>query len=255
MANQTRLIIQTDSRKKSDVNTFRAAALTLAKIYKAKYAKQNDTIKVVFVSNGLEIANAINSVQAGKIITLDIISHGNQGGIHISRNLLSPVKSGFIQRQAHVALRKYSDRPQTMGDAEYIEESMHGLYSDYFSKVGVSYYYNQTYDGSPNVASLSDIKFDRFADGAVVEFHGCRTAEIVPILNSYMKDNFAKNFSDSLKNKGIVIGHLTNAAPDKNPNGNINDYRYGLVRVYKSGDLIKDKVERATLKFLNSSSP
>jgi len=70
-----------------------------------------------------------------------------------------------------------------------------------------------------------------------------------------MKDNFAKNFSDSLKNRGIVIGHLTNAAPDKNPNGNINDYRYGSVRVYKNGNLLKDKVERTTLKFLNSSSP
>ncbi len=161
----------------------------------------------------------------------------------------------FLQKRAHVAIRKYSDRPQTTEDAEYIEESMHGLYSDYFSKLGVSSYYNQTYDHSPNIAILSDIKFNRFADGAVVEFHGCRTAELVPILNFYMKDNFEKNFSDALKNKGIVIGHLTNAAPDKNPNGNINDYRYGLVRVYKNGNLVKDKVERSTLKFPNSSSP
>ncbi len=255
MTNSTRLIIHTDSRKLPDVNTFRAAAASLAKAYKARYANKKDNIKLVFVKSGVDIANAINSIQAGKIITLDIVSHGNQGGIHISRNLSPPIKSGIIQKRAHVEIRKYSDRPQTVEDAEYIEESMHGLYSDYFSKVGVSYYYNQTFDRSADIANLSDIKFDRFADSAVVEFHGCRTAEIVPILNSFIKDNFAKNFSDSLKNRGIVIGHITNTAPDKNPNGNKDDYRYGLVRVYKNGDLIKDKVERSKLKFPNSSSP
>lgn len=131
---------------------------------------------------------------------------------------------------------------------------MHGLYSDYFSKLGVSYYYNQTYANSPFPAYLDEIEFDRFANGSVVEFHGCRTAEVIPILNDYVKDNFAKNFSDQLEDKGIVIGHITNAAPDKNPSRKRN-YRYGKVRVYKDGDLIKDAVERYGLKFPNSSTP
>lgn len=191
----------------------------------------------------------------GNLISLDIISHGNQGGVHISRDLPRPVKADFLKRNAHVMIRRSSDRPQTEADAEYMEESMHGLYSDYASKLGVSYYYNQTLSSSADIATLSDIKFDVFVDNTSVEFHGCRTAEIVPILNTYLKDNFAKNFSDNLSKNAVVIGHITNSAPNKNPNGNTNDYRYGRVRVYKGGSLIKDNVERSNLTFPNSSTP
>lgn len=255
MNGQVRLIIYTDSRKKPDINTFKAAANTLAQCYKQLYAKQGDVTKVVFVKTGIEITNEINKINFGKLITLDIVSHGNQGGIHISRDLLKPIESGFIQKMAHVFIRRHSNKPQSDVDAKYIEESMHGLYSDYLSKVGVSYYYNQTFDKSPNIAYLKTINFKVFAKDAVVEFHGCRTGEIVPVLNTYIKDNFAKNFSDFLGSKGVVIGHITNSAPDKNPNKKVNDYRYGKVRVYKNGNLIKDTVERYGLKFPNSSTP
>lgn len=253
MTGLTRLILHTDSIKTSDVNTFKNAAITLAGIYKAKYP--GDTIKVEFVRNGKDIVKYINNVGVGKLTTLDIISHGNQGGIHIARKLSKPEKSGFIQRNAHVMIRKHSDRPQTDADAEYMEESMHGLYSDQISKLGVAYYYNQTYEKSADSSYLKEIDFSKFSANSVVEFHGCRTGEIVPILNTWIKDNFAKNFSDSLGDKGIVIGHITNSSPDKNPNGNVNDYRYGKVRVYKNGSTIKDGVERWGLKFENSSTP
>lgn len=132
---------------------------------------------------------------------------------------------------------------------------MHGLYSDYMSKLGVSYFYNQTFEGSPNIAILDEIDFGVFAENSVVEFHGCRAGEIIPVLNTYLKDNFAKNFSDRLRKKSTVIGHLTNSVPNKNPNGNSNDCRYGCVRVYKNGTLIKDGVERWGLKTPNSSTP
>ena len=123
------------------------------------------------------------------------------------------------------------------------------------SKVGVAYYYNQTYEKSADISYLKEIDFSKFTPSSIIEFHGCRTGEIVPVLNTWVKDNFAKNFSDSLGDKGIVIGHITNSSPDKNPNGNINDYRYGKVRVYKNGSVIKDDVERWGLKFENSSTP
>ncbi len=249
------LIIHTDSRKKSDVYTFRNAANTLAKIYRRKYLSTGNVVKVIFVKNGKEIVDAINSTSANKLATLDIISHGNQGGIHISRDLPKPIKSDFIKRNMHYQIRKNSDRPQTEKDAEYMEESMHGLYSDDISKLGVSYYYNQTYGSSHFIATLDAVDFKVFSDESVVEFHGCRTAEIVPVLNTILKDNFAAKFSGKLGNKGTVIGHVTNTAPNKNPNGNVNDYRYGKVRVYKKGELIKDRVERRGLKIPNSSTP
>jgi hypothetical protein len=138
----------------------------------------------------------INTIGVGKLVSLDIVSHGNQGGIHISRKLIKPVKSGFVQRNAHFHMRRHSDNPQTEVDVEYIEESMHGLYSCILSRQGVAYYYNQTYEKSADIAFLKEIKFDRFADNSVVEFHGCRTAEIIPVFNSWLKDNFAKDFSE-----------------------------------------------------------
>lgn len=250
-----RLIIHTDSRKQSDVNTFKAAAIAIKKSYQLKYSTNQHEIKLIFVKNGKEITTTINSVGKGKLVSLDIISHGNQGGIHISRDIPKPVKSDIIKRNAHVMIRRNSDRPQSMEDAEYMEESMHGLYSDYASKIGVSYYYNQIVADSTDIATLSNIKFEVFSDAAVVEFHGCRTAEIVPVLNTYLKDNFAKNFSDNLNKSAVVIGHITNSAPNKNPNGNSNDYRYGKVRIYKNGKLVKDNVERSKLNFQNSSTP
>ena len=251
----TRLILHTDSRKQSDINTFRNAAITLAKTYKIKYPKQAYIVKVIFVKNGKEIVDAINAVGRNNLVSLDIVSHGNQGGIHISRNLKPPEKAGLIKQNVHFQIRKESDNPQTMSDAEYMEESMHGLYTDKVSRLGVSYYYNQTYDSSPFIATLDDIKFDVFSENAVIEFHGCRTAEIIPILNTWLKDNFAAKFSSKLGKKGTVIGHITNTAPDKNPNGNVNDYRYGKVRIYKDGELLKDSIERWKYKLPNSSTP
>lgn len=249
----TRLIFNTDSIEIADANTFKDAAVTLSKVYRSKYTK--DSVKVKFVRSGQEIANEINKVGIGKLITLDIISHGNQGGIHIARKLMKPKKSSFIQKKAHVRIRMHSSRPQSEADAEYMEESIHGLYSDHLSKLGIAYFYNQSYEMSADIAYLNRIEFNRFSKNSVVEFHGCRTAEFIPLLNSLMKDNFAENFSERLGNKGIVIGHITNSAPDKNPNGNINDYRYGKVRVYKNGNMIKDSVERSGLRFQNSSTP
>jgi len=183
----TRLIIHTDSRKQSDINTFKSAALTLKKGYQVKSPSSKDIIKLVFVKTGKDITRAINVVGKGELISLDIISHGNQGGIHISRDLAKPVKAGFIEKNAHEIIRRNSDRPQTEADAEFKEESMHGLYSDSASKVGVSYYYNQVVTDSTDIATLNDIEFNVFADNAVVEFHGCRTAEVIPVLNTYLK--------------------------------------------------------------------
>ena len=222
-------------------------------VYKAKYPLH--TVKVIFVRSGKDIVKQINKNGVDKLISLDIISHGNQGGIHIARKLKQPEKSGILQRNIHVLLRRHSDHPQTEADAEYMEESIHGLYSGYSSELGVAYYYNQTYEKSTDIAFLKEIEFNRFTDKSVVEFHGCRTAEIIPALNSWIKDNFAEDFSEKLGNKGIVIGHVTSSSPNKNPNGNTNDYRYGKVRVCKNGKIIKNNVERWGLTFENSSTP
>lgn len=251
MAN--RLIIYTDSIATSDVNTFQAAALRLKKDYKTK--NPEDTVTLLFVKSGKDIVKAINGYSEGGLVSLDIVSHGNQGGIHIAKRLAKPVKSGFIQRRAHVSIRADSDRPQDESQAEYIEESMHGLYTDWTAKKGISYYYNQSFDDSSDTAYLGDIKFSSFSNNAFIEFHGCRTAEMIPGLNTYFKDNFAKQFSDNLSKEAVVVGHIFNSNPNKNPNGKSSDYRHGRVRAYKGGKLIHDGLDRRTLTFVNSSTP
>jgi hypothetical protein len=250
---ELRLIIHTASIAKSDVNTFSAAANQLKKDYFKTYPKSRIVLK--FVKSGREIVNCINAQPLKSLISLDIVSHGNQGGIHIARLLPKPVESGFIQAHAHVKIRSNTDKPQTSEDAKYIEESMHGLYTDWLAKKGVSYYYNQTFNSSTDVAYLSDIKFDRFKEEAFIEFHGCRTAENIPFLNTYMHDNFAKQFSDMLPKNCTVVGHITNSNPNKKPKGGSSDYRHGRVNVYKNSTRVQKEVERLSLKFANSSTP
>lgn len=248
-----RIILHTDSILKADVNTFESAALNLKKDYIGKY--KSDTVQAVFVKSGKEIAEYLNKQGRDSVISLDIVSHGNQGGIHIARKLESPVNSGFIQKRAHVRWRETSDNPQTEEDADMIEESMHGLYTNWRAKKGVSYYYNQTCEHSSDIALLEDIDFTVFKEGAFVEFHGCRTAEQIPTLNTVFQDNFAKQFSDMLPKMCVVVGHTTNSNPNKHPKKPVTDYRHGDIRAYKDGKMIHNVVQRSSLQFPNSSTP
>lgn len=247
----TRLIIYTDSISKSDVHTFKSAAIQLQKDYQRLGGKS----ELHFALSGKDIIEIINKQQNNSIISLDIVSHGNQGGIHIARQLTFPIDSGFIQKRAHVVIRSQTDKSQSEQQAEKIEESMHGFYTNWITQKGVSYYYNQSFDNSTDIRNLSDINFMKFTKKVFIEFHGCRTAEVIPIMNSYFKDNFAKEFSDYLSNEAIVVGHITNSNPNLNTNGKKSDYRHGKIRAYKGGRLIHDGVERRNLKFINSSTP
>lgn len=249
---KTRLIVHTDSIKTSDAHTFRAAAFTLEKDYNSIYP--NDLVKTVLIKSGHDLVSTINNEARDTIISLDVVSHGNQGGIHIARKLVHPVKSGVIQKSAHYKIRRYSDSPQSIEQADLIEQSMHGLYTDWFAKKGVSYYYNQTYANSTDTRYLSSIEFNRFSNEGFVEFHGCRTAEHIPGFNNYFKDNFAKQFSDKIQRGVTVIGHITNSNPNKTPTGKFSDYRHGRVNVYQDGSVLHKEALREALVFPNSST-
>ena len=247
-----RLIIHTDSINKSDVNTFTSAASTLEQEYKRLYA--TDALRRVFVKSGQDIVRAINGEPASSIASLDIVSHGNQSGVHIARRLAVPQKSGPAQRRLHQFFRQSSDSPQTEEQAEFCEESVHGLYTDWAALQGVEVYYNQVDGGRIDVAYLSDINYAQFQEGAHVEMHGCLTAEMIPGVN-HLKDNFAKQLSDNLPKRCTVVGHITKANPNKTPSSRISDYRHGAVRVYRDGKMIADGAERSREKFANSSTP
>lgn len=209
----------------------------------------------IFVRTGWDICRAINSQPPGSVASLDVVSHGNQAGIHIARKLAAPVKAGFIMERAHLRMRQDSDRPQSREDAEFCEESIHGLYTDWVALKSVSLYYNQIDGGRSDVALLSDIKYDRFSVGAHVELHGCLTAEMAPFINTYLKDNFAKQLSECLPKNCTVVGHTTRSNPNIDPSRRISDYRHGAIRVYRNGTILKENVDRARQVFPNSSTP
>jgi len=249
-----RLILHTDSIKQSDVHTFDAAARTLESEYRRLYVKDKDSVKRMLVKSGQEIVHAINAQATNAIVSLDVVSHGNQSGVHIARVLPKPVQAGIFQRHSHYLWRLTSDRPQAQSDAEYCEESIHGLYTDWSALQGVAIYYNQVDGGRADVAYLSDIDYSRFKEGAHLEFHGCLTAEMFPVFNHLLKDNFAKQLSDNLPRGCTVVGHINRSNPNRVPSSLISDYRHGAVRVYRDGRLIESG-DRAVMKFPNSSTP
>lgn len=253
-----------------DRNTFENAARVLERDYEQNYPQHS--VVVAGFMTGEHLVELINSNREGSIISLDVISHGNQSGIHVSESLEPPLESYWAKRNAHVIIRGKSEE-----EAEYMEESMMGLYSDKPGAIGVSYYYNQKLfkdestwgrlRGKINidhmndgVALLSEVESSRFSNNAFIEFHGCRVAENQPWLND-VRDNFAEQFAEHIGRGSTVIGHIDNNFPDKHP-VNANDYRQNKVRVYgnaawyRLGDASESEaVERWGLTFPNSSTP
>ena len=267
------ILFASQSIKPSDVHTFKNAAKTVADDYKKHYP--SDTVLLKGFSNGKELVRAISSQNDKSIYSLDVVSHGNQGGIHIAKKLSPPEKSPVAKAYYHHQLRGRNglnldpQYPQTKQDAEFMEESMHGLYTNNTVATWVSRYYNQKLikkqgilsdEYMEGIATIGEIPFSRFVSGAFVEFHGCRAAEKIPYLNDIF-DNFTKDFADKMPSESIVVGHTTNNFPNNHPGGRKNDYRHNKIRVYQAGwysssALYDEKpIERWGKKFQNSSTP
>ena len=218
------LVIYTTSIKSGDAATFKKAAEKLAAERKAK----GQDVILMRVSSGKEIVEAINSQPVGSIDSLDIVSHGNPGGIHIARRI-TPKDDSVFGKWAHFFTRRNSEHPQSETDAEQMEEEAVGLYTDRMRRFGVAVYYNQ--DIGDESALLSDIEFDRFKPDCQAEFHGCRTAEDLSLL-----DSFATQFSQELDEDATVTAHTDPA----NPAGPKYDYRHGKRVVLKNGKVIRE---------------
>ena len=235
------LIFYTSSIKQSDKHTFASVANALVRDYKRHYPDEN--VVSLYVESGREIVKAINSCPKRSIISMDIISHSNAGGVHISKKLDTPEKAGRIKGTLHYRVREQSDKPQTEEDAEYMEECYHGLYKDRASGIAVGVYFNQT--ATNGIAYLSQIKFNRFAKECFVELHGCKTAQV---LTQYW-DNFALQLSQDLPSPNTVVGHEDRSNPNS-PKG----YRHGVVGVYRDG-AASGSGERSGMGFEHSSTP
>lgn len=257
------------SLSRSDVHTFKNAAANLKRDYERSYPGD----KVVFegFSNGDELARIINNQPKGSIVSLDIVSHGNAGGMHIAERLPAPVKAGSLEAEAHYRLRGgdqlnlIPESPQTRTDAEFQEEKAVGLYGDGLTARSVGWLYNQGIDDGDNgpksqgAATLGDLDRTRFSkDGVFVELHGCKSAlDLGPI------DSFAEDFAEMLPAGSTVVGHTQNNWPNGHPGGLRDDYRHNEVIVFSSpegllsfGSATASKPgERYGMTFPNSSTP
>lgn len=257
------------SLKQSDVHTFRNASIQLLKDYQSHAAYSEDTVIHGSFESGEELVEIINAMPDGSLISLDLISHGNQAGLHIAVPLNPPEPSPVTRRYAHVKMRNAEGKnPVTEEDAAMMEESMAGIYSNEDMMNFVSYYYNQKYENGgffnrlisssylDGIAFLREIKSSRFSSRSFIELHGCNTAEKLPGFNIVM-DNFAENFAEQVGSGSTVVGHIVNANPN-HPNGK-EDYRHGRVRVYGGRFAItaseSEAMDRETLKFEYSSTP
>jgi RHS repeat-associated protein len=227
----TRLLIYTTSLRKSDEYTFQNAAKALSDEYKKR--KDGHRIVLAKVTTGAELVAKVNEQIKDSIKSLDIFSHSNLAGIHIAKELSAPEKSPIPKRMSHILMRDNI----TTEDAEYMEESYHGLYSGRLSAQVVGIYYNQK--SGDGIAYLGSINFNNFTNDAAVEFHGCKTAQEIKLSEGVTIDNFAMKFSSGLygagKTNSKVIGHVYRSSPTAN-----HDYRKSMRRVYQDGKLLKE---------------
>jgi len=237
----TRLVMHTSSRKKSDFYTFQAEAMRLEGEYKRSFP--NDTIKRVLVNSGKDIAKAINACEPGSIVSWDVLSHSNAGGIHISTDLAQPKASSAQRQRNHVKYRSNSRNPQSAKDALFMEEDMRGMYTSRETTELVADYFNQQTTQFSN--TLDAIDFSRFSQECYVELHGCRTVND----DAQEADLFIGNLSARLPCDAIVVGHTRGSYPQGQ-----RGYRHGEVGVFRGGVEVH-RGAREPLKLPNASTP
>lgn len=236
-----RLVMHTTSRKKSDFYTFEAEAMRLEREYRKEFP--NDVVRRVLVSNGKQIAKVINACQEGTIVSWDVLSHSNAGGIHISEDLAQPKSASADRQRRHLQHRSGGRNAQSAKDAEFMEEDMRGMYTSRATTKLVADYFNQ--QPTAVVSTLEEIKYDRFSSDCYVELHGCRTVND----DAFSADLFIAVLSALLPSDSTTVGHTGGSFP-KGSRG----YRHGEVGVFRGGQEMH-RCRRESLKLPNASTP
>lgn len=176
--------------------------------------REGDKNKYEIVSKKIgsadELIAIINGQEADSIRSIDLFTHGGPGNFYM-----------------------VSVRSDTDGGLNKFRWYRYVFHNESFSR-----------------SDLQKLKWDRFADNAKVEFHGCKTAE-----NPRDEDNIAADFSkrlyDAGKTKSAVIGHIINATPSINGEGKTDskaqDYRHGPRAIFKNGKLTSQTSQKGAI--------
>ena len=130
---------------------------------------------------------------------------------------------------------KYSKLEKSI-NAYVLEKIQSGLYSSNLIKT-LAPSYSALFEEGPDAprkfeASLGDVEFGKFTNSAKVEIHGCRTAEDVPVFDSFC-EQCSQLLYASGKERAVVIGHNAKNSPDSN-----NEYRHGVRLCFHDGNIL-----------------
>jgi hypothetical protein len=191
-------------RGRGDNSAFQFAANNIARDY-ADWGKSGKLIKIRCAIN---LVSAINSNESGTLASLDILCHGTPWSLNFS-----------------------------------VRDDLNcGLFASPAAKAGftvVGPFSGRVNSPDGDCALVSDIRFDVFANNAVVELHGCQTAG-----DSFVMDSVAVKLSAGLSGAGkklaVVIAHVDKANP--NIDGTTiavkQDYRHGRRVILLNGTIV-----------------
>jgi hypothetical protein len=189
---------------KSDNSAFQFAANSVAR----DYADWNKSGKLIKIRCAINLVTAINGHGTGALASLDILCHGTPWSLNFS-----------------------------------VRDDLNcGLFASPAAKAGfavVGPFSSRVNSPDGECALVSDIRFDVFANDAIIELHGCQTAG-----NSLAIDSVAAKFSTGLynasKKNAVVIAHLDKANPNIGGTKNVvkQDYRHGHRVVLQNGNII-----------------
>lgn len=119
--------------KGKDTGTFSAAAETLKKDYLRYYQSLGHKIIIKGFAHGRDFIDIIDLFEDNSILSLDVISHGNMFGIHVSEKIPpEPAPEHHLYWHPglrHRVMKQFNGKdPQTVDDAIIMEEKMLGIY-------------------------------------------------------------------------------------------------------------------------------
>lgn len=215
ISQKVRLLFHGGARRSEDNNAFHFASLSVEKDYKKLFT--NDTIIRESTDSARKIVDKVNAQKKGSIASLDLFSHGGEAGL-------------FFIKGASLA---------TTINKQSVENGKLKAYL-YASRTISTFDFTAWGERHDDYRTIYDFRFANFAEGAVIEIHGCNTGNPHFRLGA---DSITKNLSEALPS-AYVIGHTTQASPLINyPEETTNeqqDYRHGSRVIWQDGSVIKE---------------
>lgn len=221
ISGNVRLLFYGGSKHAGDNWAFYHATKKVISDYKKHYPQ--DMIIEKFVDSAKTIVDTINEQKEGKIVSLDMFSHGTPRGLHLYKGASLNSKNDFTGE-------------------DISEKNLNaGLYAGYIRMwLGD--------DENSEIRNIYHFDFSKFKqENAIIEIHGCKTGKDP----DWPTDSISKNLSEELPD-GYIIAHIESANPsvygEKKTKDEEQDYRFGTRVIWKNGVVIKETQKKGMLR-------